>query len=318
MRDTIKEYNPDAVILTYPLYQPPLTALKTISNLSIPILTVITDLVSVHRLWFDSHVDTCIVPTTVSRQLALEYGLPADMIHLAGIPVHPDIAKEQRDPHQIRRELGWDPDLPTFLAIGSRRVSGLMDILHVFNHYGKPLQLVLSAGKDPELYAQMQANDWHVPVHIYEYVQNMPVFMRAADVIIGKAGGLTVTESLASGRPILLVDVLPGQELGNAGYVVQNQAGDLIENPIDMLETLHHWMKDERSLMRYRAEQARKLGKPQAAYEIADLAWSAAGVEQHPGGSLVQLRTNMIDLLDRNKILWQTSLKKIGKNSPKP
>jgi UDP-N-acetylglucosamine:LPS N-acetylglucosamine transferase len=104
----------------------------------------------------------------------------------------------------------------------------------------------------------------------------MGTFMRAADCILGKAGGLTVSEALACGLPMILVDVIPGQETGNAEYVVSGNAGVLARDPVEVLETVYHWLEKDRRLYCQQAENARRLGHPRAAYDIADLAWVAA------------------------------------------
>lgn len=118
--------------------------------------------------------------------------------------------------------------------------------------------------------------DWHRKAYIYNYVDRMPLFMRAADFIIGKAGGLTVTESLACGLPYLLVDVTPGQEIGNAKYLVQHGAGELANKPVDALEILFHWLERDHRLLNERARCAAELGKPNSAAHAAELAWQAA------------------------------------------
>ena len=100
-----------------------------------------------------------------------------------------------------------------------------METMNVFNHFGLPLQIAVAVGKDKSLLDKLHAIDWHIPAHIYGFVDNMPEMMLAADAIICKAGGLVVTEALAGGLPIMLIDYIPGQEEGNRDFVVQNEAG---------------------------------------------------------------------------------------------
>jgi len=118
-----------------------------------------------------------------------------------------------------------------------------------------------------------------------------------------KAGGLVVTESLAAGCPMMLIDVIAGQETGNADYVVGGGAGDLARSDIEVLETISHWMMDDRALLRERASNAAALGKPMAAYTIADMAFQAAcrGPQIH---RQLFSRGSLIDLLNRNQIKW--------------
>ncbi len=301
MLDIVRAHRPDVILTTYPLYQSPLRAVMTITRANIPLLTIITDLATVHRLWFNSSVDTCLVPTSIVRDLALNYGLAPDQVQITGIPVNPEVTRERRSPVEIRQALGWDTGLTTVLAVGSRRVDRLLDTLHILNHFGQPLQLVVVAGKDQELFAELKRVEWHVPVQLHEYVPNVPLFMKASDIIVCKAGGLVVTEALACGCPMMLIDAIPGQETGNADYVVQNGAGDLARSTMEVLETTAHWLMDGGKLLKDRAANARRLGRPNAAYEVANAVWLAA--QRAPSTTLRGTgRLRLVDLLTRNHI----------------
>ncbi len=276
MADVITAYQPDVVLVIYPIYQEPLRAVFTVNRYYVPIYTVVTDLADMHRMWFDPDVDACLVPTAKARDLALSYNMKPEQVIITGIPVHPDFAMQSCDKAAVRLGLGWQPDLLTFLAVGSQRVEGLPETLKVLNHFGRPLQLAVVAGKNDELYRQLQEIDWHVPVHLYDYATNMPTLMHAADALICKAGGLIVTEGLACGLPLLLTSVIPGQETGNAEYVVENGAGDLVKDPLQALELIAHWVMEDGKLLKERSRNAFLLGKPEAALTVAKLLWQAA------------------------------------------
>ena len=303
MRDVIRHYRPDVIISTYPLYQSPIEAVFTLMNREIPLLTVVTDLATVHRIWFNRTADACLVPNEIVRGLALQYGLEDEQIYVTGIPVNPQLATDRRCPSEIRAELGWRDDLPTVLAVGSKRVDRLLDTLNVLNHFGQPLQLAVVAGNDHHLYAELEQMDWHQPVHLYEFVKDVPLMMRASDCLVCKAGGLIVTEALASGCPMMLVDVLPGQESGNAEFVVGYGAGDLARSDIEVLEIFSHWMQDDRRLLKERAKTAASLGRPRAAYDVADLVYQCSlrspGKHRH-----IFSQRSLIDLLNRNHVRW--------------
>lgn len=283
LRDVVRQHQPDVIVCTYPLYPAILSAIFNSENLNIPIITVVTDLATAHNLWFSPRADLCLVPTQTVYDLAIESGLAPEKIKIAGIPVHPELAKGQRDQASIRLKLEWDPDLFTVLAMGSKRVENLYESLHALNHSGLPLQLVIVTGGDDALYQRFQQTEWHQTIHLYNFVTNMAELMRASDCVIGKAGGLTVTEALACGLPIILINVIPGQETGNANYVVNENAGDLAQNPMEVLEIMCHWLKKEGELYKTRSQNARNLGQPRAAYDIAELIWSAANnIQQDP------------------------------------
>jgi len=306
LRDHVRRCQPHAIVNTYPLYQAPLGAVFATTKNYIPLLTIVTDLATVHRLWFHSAIDHCLVPTDAVRDLALKAGISPEKIVITGIPVHPRLAQETRPPAALRAELGWRQELTTVLAVGSRRVKHLDEVLDLLNHSGLPIQLAVVAGGDERLYSQFQATEWHLPTHVYNFVQDLPTLMHAADLIICKAGGLIVTESLACGLPLLLIAVLPGQEVGNAEYVVRGGAGELAQKPVDALQILFHWLDRGGQLLAQRAENARRLGRPNAAYDVAELAWQAAerGPQTRAARSILG-RSGLIKFLNRHAVPWQ-------------
>jgi 1,2-diacylglycerol 3-beta-galactosyltransferase len=305
MQDMIKQYNPDAIVTTYPLYQAPLISYFKLNKYYVPLITVVTDLISVHRIWFSPGVNACLVPTTEVEALAVKHGVAQGKIHITGIPVSPIFKLKKRSKKDLRKELGWDPILPTFLAVGSQRVDKLVEMLNVINHFGSTLQVVAVAGKDEELHSELKKIEWHIPAHVYDFVDNMPELMMASDAIICKAGGLIVTESLACGLPILLIDVIPGQEEGNRDYVVEHGAGAMIDSPLQMLETLSHWLADGGKKLCQVASNSCRVGKPNSASEVVNYVWRAA--LQGPinkRGRLGIGHLTLMEQLTRHNIPW--------------
>ena len=294
LRDLVQAHKPDAIVTTYPLYQAPLAALFALSRHYIPVLTVVTDLGTVHGLWFNDDVDRCLVPTQSVLQKALESGLAPDRVEVTGLPVNPALAHEV-DKAALRSRLGWGQDATVALVAGSARVTKLEPAVDVLDHCGWPLELALVAGGDKALEGRWAARAWHQPAHVYGYTDDMPSLMLAADLIVCKAGGLIVSEALAAGLPLLLVQALPGQEEGNATYVTEGGAGVVAKDPLETLTTLCHWLEYGAAGLAVRAARARALGRPQAAFRVAELAWEAAqrGVvrrDHRAGRQLPQLR----------------------------
>jgi 1,2-diacylglycerol 3-beta-galactosyltransferase len=306
MRDAIKKHQPDVILTTYPLYQSALEAVFVINDTHVPLLTAITDLVTVHKLWFDDRVDLCLVPTESVKKLALENGIPESKISVTGIPIKPDYSKISTGKEALRTKLGWDTKLTTFLLVTSKRFTKTDKHIQVLNHFGAPIQLVIVTGNDEELLEKLQQAEWHIPVKIYPFIDNMPEVMKASDIIITKAGGLIVSESLASGLPMILFDVIPGQETGNADYVIKNDAGTLIETQMQLLETLAHLTSNHGELWKSQADNARRLGIPDSAYKTADLIWQVVsrGHSKADAGKSSG-KPRLIDLLSKNKIRWE-------------
>ncbi len=300
MRRLLNVQQPDVIISTYPLYQAPLGAVFALTKKFIPLVTVVTDLVTVHQIWFSPYPDLTVVPTEAVRDLALDAKVPAGQIEVIGIPVHPRLSKETRAKAEIRAELEWDQHLTTILMVGSKRSSLYMNVANALNHSGLPVQLIVATGGDDERYEELQHAEWHRPAHVYNFVKNMPTMMRAADCIVCKAGGLTVTESLACGLPLMLTDVIPGQETGNAEYVVNGGAGERIDDPLQALETMCHWLLNDEQLLKERSTNAAMLGRPRAAYDIVDGAWALAqrGPVEKDGAQILAL-PRLIELFKR-------------------
>ena len=226
----MKENRPDVVVITFPTYQYPVAAYRRLSGHNMPMVTIVTDLMSLQKMWFSTSADLCLVPTQHAADLALERGLDAESVHVTGLPVNPALA-DRPGKAEARAALGWPEDKFTVLVAGSKRVERLDEFAHVLNHAGFDLHLAAVAGGNDELYGKLQAADWHIPVTLYNFVDNMSDMLHAADCVVSKAGGLIVTESLACGLPLLLVQVIPGQETGNACLLYTSNLPQKVQPP---------------------------------------------------------------------------------------
>jgi 1,2-diacylglycerol 3-beta-galactosyltransferase len=255
-------------------------------------------------------VDGLLVPNALVADLATSYGVHPEKITITGIPVHPNVVRETRSKNEVRQELGWTPDIPTILAVGSKRVEKLVDTLNIINHYGGKIQLAIVAGKDERLLQEINQFEWHIPEYIYDFVENMPSLMHAADMIICKAGGLIVTESLACSLPMILIDILPGQETGNAEYVTALGAADLADSPIAVLESIDHLLLNDQLLLKLRAKNAKKIGQPNSAYNVAAILHEAMEhpVNQFSKSHRKHTETKPADASDEKAIDLQTWL----------
>ncbi|HVO42577.1 MAG TPA: glycosyltransferase [Aggregatilineales bacterium] len=305
LRDILRQAQPDAIVDTYESYLAPLDAIFTIRGQRIPLVTTVTDLATLHPAWFNDTTDLCMVPTQIAYDLGVSYGLPPSKLKITGLPVNPRFASEKRDKAAIRAELGWRSDLITVLAVGSPRVNNVPEMLNVLNHSGLPLQLVIVCGGNDSLYQHVMETEWHSDVQRYNFVDNMPTLMHAADCVMGKAGGLFVSEALASGLPILLIDMIQGQETGNTDFVVNSGAGEYAHDPVQALEIMFHWMDKGAVLLAERAQKARAVGHPRAAYEVADLVLQAAQHKTAPKHKRVTNLRSLTELLTNFNIPWK-------------
>ncbi len=124
------------------------------------------------------------------------------------------------------------------------------------------------AGRNDPLRTRLEDNHWPIPTKIYGFVREMPDFMRAADILVTKAGPGTISEALIAGLPMILYSRLPGQEDGNVSYVTSQGAGIWAPDIDQMLHALKNWLQypDQRAQA---VRACERLARPQAAREIA-------------------------------------------------
>lgn len=242
-----------------------------------PFMVVVTDLVSTHMFWYDKNVDRCIVPTQPAFDRGLQSGLSADQMRITGLPVHPNFAQRLMEKADARKELGWDPNLPAILMVGGGEGMGaLYETARAVNDMRLKCQLIVIAGRNQVLKSKLEADRWHQPTHVYPFVTNMPVLMAASDILVSKAGPATISEACIAGLPVILYDAIPGQETGNVEFVVQQDAGVYAPSPTEAAEAVAKWLAEGPEGLQRHSDNARKLGRPNAVWDIADEAWEFA------------------------------------------
>ncbi|MBI3732411.1 MAG: glycosyltransferase [Chloroflexi bacterium] len=151
-------------------------------------------------------------------------------------------------------------------------MGNLMALAEVVQQSVPHLQLLVVAGRNEALRQRMLERTWQGAVHIYGFVRNMPQLMRAADVIITKAGPSTLSEALVCGLPIVISGYVPGQEEGNVRYIVNHQAGYFLSNlATELGALLASRFADDGEGMAATTLNASALGRPDAAREAARL-----------------------------------------------
>jgi 1,2-diacylglycerol 3-beta-galactosyltransferase len=307
MREILIASSPDLVITTYPLYQAAVEAFFRLNKKDIPFITIVTDLANVHHIWFNKNSTLTVVPTQSVLDKALESGMKPNQLMTLGIPVNPRISElQQEDQAQFKQALGIDPEEKTLLVVGSPRISNLDEKLSVIDQSSAPFQMIVVTGGNKKLFETLKKKNWQHPTKVFDFVEDMPVLMRASDLIACKAGGLIVTESLASGLPLLLIHALPGQEIGNVEYVVEHNAGAFCKTDEEIQSTLTDWLGGSADKLQRVAENAREIGKKDAAYVVADKAWTLLNAYQpQPITPLIQKRIDRLQvMLERFNIPW--------------
>lgn len=244
---------------------------RTAQVYGIPFVTVVTDLVSTHAAWFCPTADLVVVPTQAAYNRGLEMRMPGDRMQVVGQPVADRFTLPPGDRIALRERLGWRQDLPVALLVGGGEGMGPLAATALAIDVARlPLQLVVVAGRNKQLRQQLEQRPWKIPVTIYGFVTEMPDFMRAADVLISKAGPGTISEAFIAGLPVILYSKMPGQEDGNVDFVVQEGAGVWAPRPQLVVETLRTWLTHPEK-RRAAAINAVRLARPDASRRIARL-----------------------------------------------
>jgi 1,2-diacylglycerol 3-beta-galactosyltransferase len=275
LKELIDDFQPDAILNTHEMFTAPTAAVLSQKKHHIPFHTVITDLSDVHSLWFNSVPDQFYVASTDIQDKAIASGLPAEKIRLTGIPINPRFADPQPDKASLRAFLGLRADMPTLLAVGSRRVNGLPAYLMALDAASYPFQIAVITGGDDDLYAEIMVKKWSHPIRLENMVTNMPEWMADSDVLVSKAGGLIISEGLAAGLPIILIGSLPGQEAGNVRFVLDQQAGCIVENPQELPGLVDELFTDRSGDLASMSACSRKIGRADAALQVASALWDA-------------------------------------------
>jgi len=277
MEDFLRQSNPDVVVSVHPvLTYFSIRALQE-ANLRIPFVTVVTDLVSLHPLWLCPKTDSCLVPTEPAKERALANGLPHEKVKVVGLPVGLKFAGGVGDKGTLRDKLGLERDRPTILVVGGGEGMGkVYKIARAIAKAHVNAQLMVVAGRNKRLQRRLERVDWEIPTTVFGFVTNMPELMGASDVIVTKAGPHTISEALITGLPILLSGFVPGQEEGNVEYVINKGVGTWTEKPRRIADTLAQWLQPGNETLTHMAQKAQRLGRPQAALDIAAEIFSLA------------------------------------------
>lgn len=211
----VDRFRPDAVIATH--FLPP-NVIFAHKGKHLPVYTVVTDY-DIHPAWFNRGVAGYFVPTSEIKVQVERMGYPGDRVRVTGIPIHPAFSK----PHgSARRALKLAADRPVVLFMSGG--FGMGDMETAVDRLAKierPFQLVVICGKNEPLRKKLAK---YRGIQIHGFVKNVQDFMEASDLVITKAGGLTVSECLAKGAPMIIYAPIPGQEERNCDYLLERGA----------------------------------------------------------------------------------------------
>ncbi len=281
--EAIGRVDPDCVVSFHPLLNH--VSVRAVHGHArrIPMVTVITDLVDIHVAWACPDVDAVVVPSPGGLDHCRRAGIPASRCHDFGLAVDRRFTELPGDPEgiaAIRRRLGLRTDGFVLLVCGGADGSGgLVKHARAIAAASLDVDLVVICGRNDR--ARSALAGLHTgsgrAVRVLGYVDNMPEWMRASDVVVSKAGPGTIAEALCCGLPLLLVWYLPGQERGNVEWVVDIGAGRYVPRDAQLVDAVAELAVPGSEALATMRAAVKAAARPDATRRIAGLIATMAG-----------------------------------------
>jgi processive 1,2-diacylglycerol beta-glucosyltransferase len=268
LKKVLAEINPDHVICTHFLPAQLLSGKIARGSFNKPVWVQVTDF-DVHALWIQPHISGYFAASEEVAWRMVERGIPADRVRVTGIPIMP-VFGEQYVRATCAAEFGLDPAKTILLMMsGGAGVGGIGELAERMMRLEGAFQLVALAGKNEVLLLVLKALAIRYPGRLFPmgFTRVIERIMAASDLAITKPGGLTTSECLAVGLPMIVVSPIPGQEERNADFLLENGAAMKASDAGALAWRVDRLLREPERLAEMRA-RALRLGRPDAARAV--------------------------------------------------
>ena len=265
------QFKPDAIVCTQAFPCGMVADYKETYRLNITIIGVLTDYAP-HSYWLHRGVDYYIVPSQETAEALIKKGVSRDHIRIFGIPVDPKFTLKL-DKKAIVQKLKLDITLPKILVMGGGQGIGpIKNIVKSLLHSKTDLQLIIVAGTNKKLVKWLKKMQIKNPEKIifYEYANNIDELMEVATLTITKPGGMTTTEALAKGLPMIIVKPIPGQEMHNTDFLLKKGVAVRVNRLDHIAREVELLLKSPERMAKMR-QAAQENSKPNSSFDIAKL-----------------------------------------------
>ena len=284
----LKQFKPDAVLCTHYLPLETLGLLKS-SEGGVPrrpklmekmgargtrpsenykhplVVSIVTDF-EAHALWMDACVDLYCVAAEETKARLVARGATAANAVATGIPIAAKFLSKP-DPRAVRKNYGLRDDQPVLLVLGGGFGMGpVAEILAELDKVPGQFQTLVVTGRNEELRRKLATQTRKHPTHVLGYSTNMHELMAVADLIITKPGGLTTSEALALGKPLFILNPIPGQEAANSDFLLERGAATKANRVEDLPFRVENLLGSKK--LAEMAKAAKSLGRPQSATAV--------------------------------------------------
>jgi processive 1,2-diacylglycerol beta-glucosyltransferase len=263
----LKQFKPEVVLCTHYMPLEIMGRLKADGGgASGPlIVSAVTDF-EAHALWMEPSVDLYCVAAEETRARLVARGAAPEKVVVTGIPIAAKFASPV-DGGVVRKRYGLRDDLPVLLVLsGGFGMGPVAEILGELNKVATPVQVVVVCGRNEELRRELAVQERRHPTHVLGLVTNMQEMMAVSDLINTKPGGLTRSEALAMGRPIFVLNPIPGPEAATSDCLLEHGAATKANRVGDLPFRLEKLLNT--SKLAELARAAKEIGKPHAAAAV--------------------------------------------------
>jgi processive 1,2-diacylglycerol beta-glucosyltransferase len=272
---TVGTMRPAVIASTYPGYNHLLDHLHGNRDRPFRTVTVVTDSISINALWHRGHSDLYLVPNEVTARVMEEAGVEREKIRVTGFPV-PPLFEELRG----RRESPGPRRPPRVLYLAN---PGQKNATRILGHLGEIEGIELSAacGRDEDLRRELQkvADTLDKPIRVEGWMNDLPERLASSHLVVAKAGGATVQECLAAATPLVMSQVIPGQEEGNAELLTKADCGCTATSPQTIAAAVRHAFARGSGVWKIWETNAWKTGTPDGARNSAREVLREAGLQ---------------------------------------
>ena len=272
------DFKPDLIISTHPFSSQMCAFLKKKKKLNCRLATVMTDYAP-HEQWllYPELVDYFFVAHEGMKNALIDKNIPADKVYATGIPLSNRFLMNYNK-KEILDYFNLSPDKKTILFFAGGEFglgkSTTYDILQTFAQNFDDIQIVAIAGRNEKMKKSFdeiaRSSNKQDSIKVLEYTDKVPELMSISDLVITKPGGLTTTESLASGLPIIIINPIPGQEEENAEFLEKNNVAIWLRKGDNVKEVLEKILTDN-SLVNKMKINARLLAKRNSTKDICNI-----------------------------------------------
>jgi processive 1,2-diacylglycerol beta-glucosyltransferase len=262
----LDRFRPDVVVCSFPAYP---NALHQIlgPQRRCKCVVVVTDSITVNAAWYRSAADYFLVANEQSAAVLQRVGVAPEKIKIFGFPVSPKFADFTDD-----RQLPPSSSKPRVLYMIHAATHGAPELVRLLSDLG--VDLTVTIGHADKLRPAIEAaTDGH-PTKIVGWTDELPRMLHESHLLIGKAGGATVQETIAARCPMIINHVVAGQEEGNARLIVETNSGVVAVSPREVVAQVQRTFADDAKQWREWVSNISKLSRPRAALDIAEFLMS--------------------------------------------